>query len=119
MTWGFIATKKKENKKKELQKLVTHISRDRTLFLRSNAWFVLKTVSTTVFKTVIGTLICCRTHILKHMLRGTSFEQDGAPSHIATLVNDLLRTSFGEDRVLRSHFNHDCPPSSPDLNPSD
>ncbi|GFW10919.1 hypothetical protein TNCV_4458941 [Trichonephila clavipes] len=34
-------------------------------------------------------------------------------------VKDLLRTSFGEDRMLSRHFRHDWPFRSPDLNPCD
>ncbi|XP_068085599.1 sterile alpha motif domain-containing protein 5-like [Anabrus simplex] len=30
----------------------------------------------------------------KHLLEGTTFMQDGAPPHIATIVKDLLRRSF-------------------------
>ncbi|GFW49407.1 uncharacterized protein TNCV_3059141 [Trichonephila clavipes] len=45
--------------------------------------------------------------------------QDGAPPHIARRVKDLLRRSFGDDRVLSRHFHHTWPPRSPDLSPCD
>ncbi|GFW57372.1 transposable element Tcb1 transposase [Trichonephila clavipes] len=45
--------------------------------------------------------------------------QDGAPPHIARRVKDLLRRSFGDDRVLSRHFHHAWPPRSPDLSPCD
>ncbi|KFM63296.1 hypothetical protein X975_25949, partial [Stegodyphus mimosarum] len=45
--------------------------------------------------------------------------QDGAPPHIARRVKDLLRASFGDDRVLSRHFRHAWPPRSPDLSPCD
>ncbi|KFM75906.1 Transposable element Tcb1 transposase, partial [Stegodyphus mimosarum] len=44
---------------------------------------------------------------------------DGAPPHIARRVKDLLRASFGDDRVLSRHFRHAWPPRSPDLSPCD
>ncbi|GFU08424.1 uncharacterized protein TNCV_2901711 [Trichonephila clavipes] len=55
----------------------------------------------------------------KHLLERTIFMQDGAPPHIARRVKDLLRRSFGDDRVLRRHFHHAWPPRSPDLSPCD
>ena len=45
--------------------------------------------------------------------------QDGAPSHIARRMKDLLRTSFGDDRVLGRHFRYAWPQRSPDLSPCD
>ncbi|GFW81493.1 uncharacterized protein TNCV_2881711 [Trichonephila clavipes] len=51
----------------------------------------------------------------KHLLERTIFMQDGAPPHIARRVKDLLRRSFGDDRVLSRHFHHAWPPRSPDL----
>ncbi|GFU72082.1 uncharacterized protein TNCV_2976671 [Trichonephila clavipes] len=36
----------------------------------------------------------------KHLLERTIFMQDGAPPHIARRLKDLLRRSFGDDRVL-------------------
>ena len=42
----------------------------------------------------------------KHLLEGTIFMQDGASPHIARCANDLLRTSFSDDRVLSHHFRH-------------
>ncbi|GBM57890.1 hypothetical protein AVEN_52402-1 [Araneus ventricosus] len=35
---------------------------------------------------------------------GTIFMQDGAPSHIATLVKQLLNLHFGNDRIISRHF---------------
>ncbi|GFT57393.1 uncharacterized protein TNCV_2035191 [Trichonephila clavipes] len=55
----------------------------------------------------------------KHLLERTIFMQDGAPPHIARCVKDLLRRSFGDDRVLSRHFHHAWPPRSPDLSPCD
>ncbi|GFU87571.1 uncharacterized protein TNCV_2934931 [Trichonephila clavipes] len=55
----------------------------------------------------------------KHLLERTIFMQDGAPPHIARRVKDLLRRSFGDDRVLSRHFHHVWPPRSPDLSPCD
>ncbi|GFU25075.1 uncharacterized protein TNCV_568301 [Trichonephila clavipes] len=55
----------------------------------------------------------------KHLLERTIFMQDGAPPHIARHVKDLLRRSFGDDRVLSRHFHHAWPPRSPDLSPCD
>ncbi|GFX20723.1 uncharacterized protein TNCV_77801 [Trichonephila clavipes] len=55
----------------------------------------------------------------KHLLELTIFMQDGAPPHIARRVKDLLRRSFGDDRVLSRHFHHAWPPRSPDLSPCD
>ncbi|GFT42100.1 uncharacterized protein TNCV_1668871 [Trichonephila clavipes] len=45
--------------------------------------------------------------------------QDGAAPHIARRVKDLLRRSFGDDRVLSRHFQHAWPPRSLDLSPCD
>ncbi|GFY32051.1 uncharacterized protein TNCV_2621881 [Trichonephila clavipes] len=42
----------------------------------------------------------------KHLLERTIFMQGGAPPHIARRVKDLLRRSFGDDRVLSRHFHH-------------
>ncbi|GFW99641.1 uncharacterized protein TNCV_3418741 [Trichonephila clavipes] len=55
----------------------------------------------------------------KHLLESTIFMQDGAPPHIARRVKNLLRRSFGDDRVLNRHFHHAWPPRSPDLSPCD
>ncbi|GFU80118.1 uncharacterized protein TNCV_579981 [Trichonephila clavipes] len=55
----------------------------------------------------------------KHLLERTIFMQDGAPPHIARRVKDLLRRSFGDDRVLSRHFHHAWAPRSPDLSPCD
>ncbi|GFW89292.1 uncharacterized protein TNCV_4934601 [Trichonephila clavipes] len=55
----------------------------------------------------------------KHLLERTIFMQDGAPPYIARRVKDLLRRSFGDDRVLSRHFHHAWPPRSPDLSPCD
>ena len=45
--------------------------------------------------------------------------QDGAIPHIARRLKDLLRTSFGDNRVLSRHFHLAWPPRSPDLSPCD
>jgi hypothetical protein len=57
--------------------------------------------------------------LMKHQLESTTFMQDGAPPHIATRVKDVLRTPFGEDRMLSRHFRQAWPPRSPNLNPCD
>ncbi|GFU87479.1 uncharacterized protein TNCV_2446131 [Trichonephila clavipes] len=53
----------------------------------------------------------------KYLLERTIFMQDGAPPQIARRLKDLLRRSFGDDRVLSRHFHHAWPPRSPDLSP--
>ncbi|GFT01511.1 uncharacterized protein TNCV_270151 [Trichonephila clavipes] len=55
----------------------------------------------------------------KHLLERTIFMQDCAPPHIARRMKDLLRRSFGDDRVLSRNFHHAWPPRSPDLSPCD
>ena len=40
----------------------------------------------------------------KQLLESMTFIQDGAPPHIARQVKDLLRRSFGDDRLLSCHF---------------
>ncbi|GFT56793.1 uncharacterized protein TNCV_1268851 [Trichonephila clavipes] len=55
----------------------------------------------------------------KHLLERTIFMQDGVPPHIARRVKDLLRRSFGDDRVLSRYFHHAWPTRSPDLSPCD
>ncbi|GFX74915.1 DUF4817 domain-containing protein [Trichonephila clavipes] len=55
----------------------------------------------------------------KHLLERTICMQDGAPPHIARRMKDLLRRSFGDDRVLSRHFHHAWPPRFPDLSPCD
>ena len=47
------------------------------------------------------------------------FMQDGAPPHIAKPVKQLLKTHFGDDRIISRHFPRGWPPRSPDLNPCD
>ena len=53
----------------------------------------------------------------KHLLESTTFMQDGIPHHFARQVKDLLRSSFGDDRMLSRHFCYAWPTRSPDLNP--
>ena len=55
----------------------------------------------------------------KHLLEGTIFMQNGAPPHIAKHVKDLLRRSFGDDRVLSRYFRHAWSPRSQYLSPCD
>ncbi|GFY25113.1 uncharacterized protein TNCV_2693041 [Trichonephila clavipes] len=45
--------------------------------------------------------------------------QDGAPSHIARCVKDVLKHHFTEERVISRQFRHLWPPRSHDLNPCD
>ncbi|GBL95165.1 hypothetical protein AVEN_110553-1 [Araneus ventricosus] len=49
----------------------------------------------------------------------TIFMQDGAPLHITTPLKQLLNLHFGNDRIIRHHFQIAWPPRSPDLNPYD
>ena len=53
----------------------------------------------------------------KHLLESSTYMRDGAPSHVARQVKDLLRTTFRDDRVLHQHFRYVWPSRSPDLNP--
>ena len=46
-----------------------------------------------------------------------NFMQDGAPSHIAGQVKDLLRRSFRDDHVVIRYVRYAWPPRSVDLNP--
>ncbi|GBM51594.1 hypothetical protein AVEN_834-1 [Araneus ventricosus] len=45
--------------------------------------------------------------------------QDGAPPHIANLVNELLTMHFVNDRINSRHFPTNWTPRSPDLDPWD
>lgn len=47
------------------------------------------------------------------------FMQDGAPPHIAKPVKQVLKTHFGDDRIISRHFPRAWPPRSPDLTPCD
>lgn len=55
----------------------------------------------------------------RQALQTVTFMQDGAPPHIALPVQRLLRSTFGEDRIISRCFNHAWPPRSPDLTPCD
>ena len=47
------------------------------------------------------------------------FMQDGAPPHVGTSVQQLLRHHFTGERVIIHCFRVPCPPRSTDLTPSD
>ncbi|GBM29951.1 hypothetical protein AVEN_167431-1 [Araneus ventricosus] len=47
------------------------------------------------------------------------FRQDGAPSHIATPVMQLLNLHFGNGRIISRHLPKAWPPRSSDLNSCD
>ena len=55
----------------------------------------------------------------RQALQTVTFMQDGAPPHIALSVQHLLRSTFGEDRIISRCFNQSWPPRSPDLTPCD
>ena len=47
------------------------------------------------------------------------YQHDGAPPHIKRCVQQFLKNTFGEERLI-SRFNvHPWPPRSPDLSPVD
>ncbi|PRD33585.1 UNVERIFIED_CONTAM: hypothetical protein NCL1_17226 [Trichonephila clavipes] len=48
-------------------------------------------------------------------LQIVTFTQEGAPPHIALHVQRLLRSAFGDARIISRYFNHAWPPRSPDL----
>ena len=52
-------------------------------------------------------------------LATVTFQQDGAPPHIAREVQNLLRRHFTEDRIISRAFPTRWPPRSPDLTPCD
>ena len=54
----------------------------------------------------------------RRMLRKTTFQQDGAPPHIANCVKDYLKMKFG-NKIISRHFDRTWPPRSPDLSPAD
>ena len=45
--------------------------------------------------------------------------QDGASAHIARCVKQLLRSHFGNERIISRQFPTAWPPRSPNLNPCD
>ncbi|GFX59766.1 uncharacterized protein TNCV_1778051 [Trichonephila clavipes] len=55
----------------------------------------------------------------RQTLQTVTFMQDVAPPHIALLVQLLLRSTFGKNRIISRCFNHVWPPRSPDLTPGD
>ena len=62
-----------------------------------------------------------RSHLKRHLPRARkniTFQQDGAPPHIANPVKAFLNETFG-DRVISRHFPRKWPARSPDLNPAD
>ncbi|GFX41808.1 uncharacterized protein TNCV_389211 [Trichonephila clavipes] len=55
----------------------------------------------------------------RQALQTVPFMQDGAPSHIALPLQSLIRSPFGDDRIISHYFNYAWPPRSPDLTPCD
>ncbi|UYV78452.1 hypothetical protein LAZ67_16001449 [Cordylochernes scorpioides] len=53
------------------------------------------------------------------VLSEITFMQDGGPPHISRCAKQLLKDTFGENRVISRHFIHQWPPRSPDLTPCD
>ncbi|UYV78621.1 hypothetical protein LAZ67_16002195 [Cordylochernes scorpioides] len=45
--------------------------------------------------------------------------KDGGPPHISRGAKQLLKDTFGENRVISRHFIYQWPPRSPDLTPCD
>ncbi|GFT57444.1 uncharacterized protein TNCV_4515411 [Trichonephila clavipes] len=97
-----------------------HIYRSRAFFFKEmhDSGFVTATVTSERYADMLQNRII-PSLADKHQLERTIFMQDGAPPHIARHVKDLLRRSFGDDRVLSRHFHHAWPPRSPDLSPCD
>ncbi|GBM50112.1 hypothetical protein AVEN_242251-1 [Araneus ventricosus] len=52
-------------------------------------------------------------------VNSTIFMKDGAPTHIATPVKQLLNLHFGNDRIISRHFPTAWLPRSLNLNPCD
>jgi hypothetical protein len=68
-----------------------------------------------------GYLQMLETHMKPNLPRtfnNITFQQDGAPPHIANPVRMFLTQTFG-DRVISRLFPQKWPPRSPDLNPAD
>ncbi|GBM97884.1 hypothetical protein AVEN_205308-1 [Araneus ventricosus] len=61
----------------------------------------------------------CGTSLFQHgnSADSTIFIQDGASSHIATPVKQLLNLHFGNGRIISRHFPTAWPPRSSDLSP--
>ncbi|UYV65386.1 hypothetical protein LAZ67_3004168 [Cordylochernes scorpioides] len=55
----------------------------------------------------------------RQALSEITFMQDGEPPHISRGGKQLLKDTFGEDRVISRHFIHQWPSRSPDLTPCD
>ncbi|UYV60740.1 hypothetical protein LAZ67_1002080 [Cordylochernes scorpioides] len=55
----------------------------------------------------------------RQALSEITFMQDGGPPHISRGAKQLLKDTFGEDRVISRHFIHQWPSRSPDLTPCD
>ncbi|UYV75817.1 hypothetical protein LAZ67_13001433 [Cordylochernes scorpioides] len=55
----------------------------------------------------------------RQALSEITFMQDGGPPHISRGAKQLLKDTFGEDRVISRHFIHQWPSRSPDLAPCD
>lgn len=68
-----------------------------------------------------GYLQMLMTHLKPQLPRGygsMTFQQDGAPPHVANPVRKFLSETF-RDRIISRLFPHKWPPRSPDLNPAD
>ncbi|UYV84311.1 hypothetical protein LAZ67_X001812 [Cordylochernes scorpioides] len=55
----------------------------------------------------------------RQALSEITFMQDGEPPHISRGAKQLLKDTFGEDRVISRHFIPQWPSRSPDLTPCD
>ncbi|UYV72345.1 hypothetical protein LAZ67_9002716 [Cordylochernes scorpioides] len=56
---------------------------------------------------------------LAKALSEITFMKDGGPPHISRGAKQLLKDTFGENRVISRHFIYQWPPRSPDLTPCD
>ncbi|UYV65420.1 hypothetical protein LAZ67_3004314 [Cordylochernes scorpioides] len=60
-----------------------------------------------------------RVTVLAKALSEITFMKDGGPPHISRGAKQLLKDTFGENRVISRHFIYQWPPRSPDLTPCD
>lgn len=54
----------------------------------------------------------------RRCLRRITFQQDGAPPHVAASVRDVLTATF-HSRIISQRFETEWPPRSPDISPPD
>ncbi|UYV81459.1 hypothetical protein LAZ67_20001248 [Cordylochernes scorpioides] len=60
-----------------------------------------------------------RVTVLAKALSEITFMKDGGPPHISRGAKQLLKDTFGENRMISHHFIYQWPPRSPDLTPCD